>query len=108
MQCTAYATRSRAVSAWGERVITSLSGVRRASRFLPTTRVSTSRSVKMPVSRPPPSVINTPACRRDSMRSEERRVGKECRTRGAPEQLKKKKENKVRGGEMKGKRDEAV
>ena len=53
------ATRSRALSASGLRVITWPSGVLRASRFLPTTRVSTSRSVKMPVSRPPASVINT-------------------------------------------------
>src|SRR4029453_4525397 len=69
MQWTAYATRCPTLSASGSDVITSPSRVWRASRPPPTTRMSTSRSVKMPTSRPSASTISTPACRRVSMRS---------------------------------------
>src|SRR5262245_36355618 len=67
MHWMAYATRSLALSASGLRVITSASGVRRASRSRPTTRVRTSRSVKIPTRRPCASVTSTPACRRASI-----------------------------------------
>src|SRR5262249_23830793 len=67
MQWMAYATRSLAARASGLRVMTSPRGVLRASRSRPTTRVSTSRSVKMPTSRPSRLVTSTPAWRWASM-----------------------------------------